>query len=84
MLIGPMPAARKALAKMGLAVEGIDLFEANEAFAAVPMKFMRDMGVPHEKVNVDGGAIVLAHLLGATGVMVHSTLLDELERRVSA
>jgi acetyl-CoA C-acetyltransferase len=81
MLTGPMPATRKALAKAGLTIEDIDLFEVNEAFAAVPMRFMREMGVPHEKVNVNGGAIALGHPLGATGAMLVGTLLDELERR---
>ncbi|WP_374366148.1 acetyl-CoA C-acetyltransferase [Piscinibacter sp.] len=81
MLTGPMPATRKALAKAGLTVDDIDLFEVNEAFAAVPMRFMREMGVPHEKVNVNGGAIALGHPLGATGAMLLGTLLDELERR---
>lgn len=81
MLTGPMPAARKALAKAGLTVDDIDLFEVNEAFAAVPMKFMREMGVPHEKVNVNGGAIAMGHPLGATGAMILGTLLDELEHR---
>jgi acetyl-CoA C-acetyltransferase len=81
MLTGPMPATRKALAKAGLTVDDIDLFEVNEAFAAVPMRFMLEMGVPHEKVNVNGGAIALGHPLGATGAMLIGTLLDELERR---
>ena len=81
MLTGPMPAARKALAKAGLTVDDIDLFEVNEAFAAVPMRFMKEMGVPHEKVNVNGGAIAMGHPLGATGAMLVGTLLDELERR---
>jgi len=81
MLTGPMPATRKALAKAGLTVDDIDLFEVNEAFAAVPMRFMLEMGVPHEKVNVNGGAIALGHPLGATGAMLVGTLLDELERR---
>jgi acetyl-CoA C-acetyltransferase len=81
MLTGPMPAARKALAKAGMRVDQIDLFEVNEAFAAVPMRFMREMDVPHEKVNVNGGAIALGHPLGATGAMIVGTLLDELERR---
>jgi acetyl-CoA C-acetyltransferase len=81
MLTGPMPAARKALAKAGLQIDQIDLFEVNEAFAAVPMRFMKEMGVPHEKVNVNGGAIALGHPLGATGAMILGTLLDELERR---
>jgi acetyl-CoA C-acetyltransferase len=81
MLTGPMPAARKALAKAGLTIDQIDLFEVNEAFAAVPMRFMKELGVPHEKVNVNGGAIALGHPLGATGAMILGTLLDELERR---
>jgi acetyl-CoA C-acetyltransferase len=81
MLTGPMPASRKALAKAGLTVDDIDLFEVNEAFAAVPMRFMKEMHVPHEKVNVNGGAIALGHPLGATGAMLLGTLLDELERR---
>jgi acetyl-CoA C-acetyltransferase len=81
MLTGPMPATRKALAKAGLTVDQIDLFEVNEAFAAVPMKFMRDMGVPHDKVNVNGGAIAMGHPLGATGAMILGTLIDELHRR---
>ena len=81
MLTGPMPAARKALAKAGLTVDQIDLFEVNEAFAAVPMRFMNEMGVPHEKVNVNGGAIAMGHPLGATGAMILNTLIDELHRR---
>ncbi len=81
MLTGPMPAARKALAKAGLSIDDIDLFEVNEAFAAVPMRFMRELDVPHEKVNVNGGAIAMGHPLGATGAMLLGTLLDELERR---
>jgi len=80
MLTGPMPAARKALAKAGLTLDQIDLFEVNEAFAAVPMRFMKEMGVPHEKVNVNGGAIALGHPLGATGAMILGTLIDELHR----
>jgi acetyl-CoA C-acetyltransferase len=81
MLTGPMPAARKALAKAGLTIEQIDLFEVNEAFAAVVMRFMREMNVPHDKVNVNGGAIALGHPLGATGAMILGTLIDELHRR---
>ncbi|WP_332748383.1 acetyl-CoA C-acetyltransferase [Hydrogenophaga sp.] len=81
MLTGPMPAARKALVKAGLTIDQIDLFEVNEAFAAVPMKFMKEMGVPHEKVNVNGGAIAMGHPLGATGAMILGTLVDELHRR---
>jgi acetyl-CoA C-acetyltransferase len=81
MLTGPAPAARKALAKAGLEVSDIDLFEMNEAFAAAVLHFMADLGVPHEKVNVNGGAIALGHPLGATGAILIGTLLDELERR---
>jgi acetyl-CoA C-acetyltransferase len=81
MLTGPMPAARKALAKAKLKIGQIDLFEINEAFAVVPMKFMKEMGVPAEKVNVNGGSIAMGHPLGATGAMILGTLIDELERR---
>ncbi len=81
MLTGPMPAARKALAKAGLTIDQIDLFEVNEAFAAIPMRFMKEMGVPHDKVNVNGGAIAMGHPLGATGAMILGTLIDELHRR---
>ena len=81
MLTGPMPAARKALAKAGLTIDQIDLFEVNEAFAAVPMRFMKELHVPHEKVNVNGGAIAMGHPLGATGAMILGTLIDELHRR---
>ena len=81
MLTGPMPAARKALAKAGLTIDQIDLFEVNEAFAAVVMRFMKEMKVPHDKVNVNGGAIAMGHPLGATGAMILSTLIDELHRR---
>ncbi len=81
MLTGPAPAARKALAKAGLEVEDIDLFEINEAFAAVAMRFMRDLGISHDITNVNGGAIAMGHPLGATGAMILGTLVDELERR---
>jgi acetyl-CoA C-acetyltransferase len=81
MLTGPAPAARKALAKAGMSVDDIDLFEMNEAFAAVVLRFMSDLDIPHEKVNVNGGAISMGHPLGATGAMLIGTLLDELERR---
>jgi acetyl-CoA C-acetyltransferase len=81
MLTGPVPATRKALARAGLTIDDIDLFEVNEAFAAVPMRFMKELGVPHDKVNVNGGSIALGHPLGATGAMLLGTLLDELERR---
>lgn len=81
MLTGPAPAARKALAKAGLEVEDIDLFEINEAFAAVAMRFMRDLGISHDITNVNGGAIAMGHPLGATGAMILGTLVDELARR---
>ena len=81
MLDGPTPATRKALDKAGLTIDDIDLFEVNEAFASVVMRFMREMKVPAEKVNVNGGAIAMGHPLGATGAMLLGTLLDELERR---
>ncbi|MFS3127534.1 acetyl-CoA C-acetyltransferase [Nocardioides sp. Bht2] len=81
MLTGPAPAARKALAKANLTVEDIDLFEINEAFAAVAMRFMRDMGITSDITNVNGGAIAMGHPLGATGAMILGTLIDELERR---
>ena len=81
MLTGPAPASRKALAKAGLEVADIDLFEINEAFAAVAMRFMRDMGIDDEITNVNGGSIAMGHPLGATGAMILGTLIDELERR---
>ena len=81
MLTGPAPATRKALAKAGLQVDDIDLFEVNEAFASVVMKFMKDMGVSADKVNVNGGSIAMGHPLGATGCAILGTLLDELEKR---
>jgi acetyl-CoA C-acetyltransferase len=81
MLTGPAPSARKALAKAGLEPGDIDLYEMNEAFAAPVLHFMTELGVPHEKVNVNGGAIAMGHPLGATGAMQIGTLLDELERR---
>ncbi|NTV65471.1 MAG: acetyl-CoA C-acetyltransferase [Oscillochloris sp.] len=81
MLTGPAPAARMALARAGLTFDDIDLFEVNEAFAAVVMHFQRETGVPWEKINVNGGAIALGHPLGATGAIIIGTLLDELERR---
>ena len=81
MLNGPVPAARKVLAKAGLTVDDIDLFEINEAFAVVAEKFIRDLGLDRAKVNVNGGAMALGHPIGATGSMLIGTLLDELERR---
>jgi acetyl-CoA C-acetyltransferase len=80
MLTGPAPAARKALAKAGLTVDDLDLVEMNEAFAAVVLRFVRDMGIDMEKVNVNGGAIAMGHPLGATGAMILGTLIDELHR----
>jgi acetyl-CoA C-acetyltransferase len=81
MLTGPVPATRKALAKAGLTADDIDLFEINEAFASVAMRFIKDMGISHEKTNVNGGAIAMGHPLGATGAMLVGTIIDELERR---
>lgn len=81
MLTGPAPAARKALHKAGLSIDDIDLFEVNEAFAAVVMRFQKELNIPDEKVNVNGGSIAMGHPLGATGAMILGTLLDELERR---
>jgi acetyl-CoA C-acetyltransferase len=80
MLTGPAPASKKALAKAGLTVEDLDLVEINEAFAAVVLRFVRDMNLDMEKVNVNGGAIAMGHPLGATGGMILGTLIDELER----
>lgn len=81
MLTAPGPAAEAALAKAGMTVSDIDLWEVNEAFAAVPMKFARDLGIDQDKLNVNGGAIALGHPIGATGVILLQTVLDELERR---
>jgi len=81
MLVGPAPASRKALQKAGMEKTDVDLYEVNEAFAAVALRFMDDLGVPHDKVNVNGGAIAMGHPLGATGCMLLGTVLDELERR---
>ncbi|VWB87205.1 3-ketoacyl-CoA thiolase [Burkholderia lata] len=80
MLTGPAPAVRKALAKAGMAASDIDLWEINEAFATVPMKTARDLGVPLQRVNVNGGSIAMGHPLGATGAILLGTALDELER----
>jgi acetyl-CoA C-acetyltransferase len=81
MLNGPVPATRKVLAKAGLTIDDIDLFEVNEAFAVVAEKYIRDLKVSREKVNVNGGSIALGHPIGATGALLIGTLLDELERR---
>ena len=81
MLTGPGPAVRKALGKADMSIDQIDLVEINEAFAAVPLKFMKEFGLSHDKVNVNGGAIAMGHPLGATGAMILGTVIDELERR---
>ncbi len=81
MLTGPAPAAERALKRAGMSVRDIDLFECNEAFAAVVLRFMQALNIPHDKVNVNGGAIAMGHPLGATGAMLLGTLIDELERR---
>ncbi|MFE9817752.1 acetyl-CoA C-acetyltransferase [Streptomyces sp. NBC_00236] len=81
MLTGPAPATRKALARAGLTIDDIDLVEINEAFAAVVLRYVKDMGLSLDKINVNGGAIAMGHPLGATGAMILGTLVDELERR---
>ncbi|MCA0892441.1 acetyl-CoA C-acetyltransferase [Microbulbifer agarilyticus] len=81
MLVGPGPAAKKVLAKAGMTTADIDLFEINEAFASVALRFMQDLDISHKVTNVNGGAIAMGHPLGATGAMLVSTILDELERR---
>ncbi|MFC4004135.1 acetyl-CoA C-acetyltransferase [Prauserella oleivorans] len=81
MLTGPTPATKKVLDMAGLTIDDIDLFELNEAFASVVLKWMKDLKIPEEKVNVNGGAIAMGHPLGATGAMILGTMVDELERR---
>jgi len=81
MLNAPVPAARKVLAKAGLTIDDIDLWEINEAFAVVAEKFIRDLKLDRDRVNVNGGACALGHPIGATGSMLIGTVLDELERR---
>ena len=81
MLTGPAPSAEKVLKRCGMAVEDIDLFELNEAFASVVLLFMRRLGIDHDRINVNGGAIAMGHPLGATGAIIFGTVLDELERR---
>ena len=81
MLTGPGPAAKKCLAKAGLGVDDVDIWEINEAFASVALRYMRDLGISHEITNVCGGAIAMGHPLGATGAALVSIVLDELERR---
>jgi acetyl-CoA C-acetyltransferase len=80
MLTAPTPAARKALSRAGMQPRDIDLWEINEAFAAIPLRTMRELEIDPERVNVNGGAIALGHPLGATGAMLVGTALDELER----
>ena len=81
MLTGPVPATEKVLKRAGMSTSDIDLFELNEAFAAVVLHYMNQLNIPHDKINVNGGAIAMGHPLGATGAMVLGTVLDELERR---
>jgi acetyl-CoA acetyltransferase family protein len=81
MLTGPIAATQKVLGKAGLSINDIDLFEVNEAFASVPLAWMQETGVPHSKLNVNGGAIALGHPLGASGARLMTTMLNELERR---
>jgi acetyl-CoA C-acetyltransferase len=81
MLTAPVPATERCLKKAKMSIADVDLVEINEAFAAVPLKVMKDLEIPHDKVNVNGGAIALGHPLGATGAMLIGTVLDELERR---
>jgi acetyl-CoA acyltransferase len=81
MLTGPVAATRRVLARAGLQLADIDLFEVNEAFASVPLMWMRETGIGHERLNVNGGAIALGHPLGASGARIMTTLLHELERR---
>lgn len=84
MLTGPAPASEKALKRAGMTTNDIDLFELNEAFAAVVLRYMQALGIPHDKINVNGGAIAMGHPLGATGAMILGTLIDEMERRGAA
>ena len=81
MLTGPSDVSRKALKKAGMEVGDIDLYELNEAFASVVLRMMQALDIPHEKMNVNGGAIAMGHPLGATSAMILGTVLDELERR---
>jgi acetyl-CoA C-acetyltransferase len=81
MLNAPVPSAKKILKRAGMTIDDIDLFEINEAFAVVSEKFMRDLDLDREKVNVNGGAMALGHPIGATGAILIGTILDELERQ---
>src|SRR6202044_3976771 len=83
MLTGPIAATQKVLQRAGLTREDIDLYEVNEAFACVPLMWMRELGIPHDRLNVNGGAIALGHPLGASGARIMTTLLHEMERRGS-
>ncbi len=84
MLTGPAPATEKALKRAGMTTQDIDLYELNEAFAAVVLRYMQALGIPHDQINVNGGAIAMGHPLGATGAMILGTLIDEMERRGAA
>jgi acetyl-CoA C-acetyltransferase len=81
MLTGPVPVTEKVLKKAGMTTADIDLFELNEAFASVVLRYMQAFDIPHDRINVNGGAIAMGHPLGATGAMILGTVLDELERR---
>ena len=80
MLTGPSYVTEKVLKKLGMSVADIDLYELNEAFASVVLRYMKVLGIPHDKINVNGGAIAMGHPLGATGAMLVGTVLDEMER----
>jgi acetyl-CoA C-acetyltransferase len=80
MLTGPALVTEKLLKRLGMKAEDIDLYELNEAFASVVLRFMQALDIPHDKINVNGGAIAMGHPLGATGAMILGTVLDELER----
>jgi acetyl-CoA C-acetyltransferase len=81
MLTGPVPVTEKVLKKAKMKVKDIDLYELNEAFASVVLRYMQALDIDHDKINVNGGAIAMGHPLGATGAMILGTVLDELERR---
>jgi acetyl-CoA C-acetyltransferase len=81
MLTGPIPVTEKVLKKAGMTKKDIDLWELNEAFASVVLRYMQALKILHDKINVNGGAIAMGHPLGATGAMILGTVLDELERR---
>ncbi len=81
MLTGPAPASERALKVAKMKATDIDLYELNEAFASVVLRYMEALAIPHDKINVNGGAIAMGHPLGATGAMILGILLDEMERR---